>query len=232
MNRFRILQRSSLFALICALLFLPLLAVRGQDSQIITAEGTFTGNGLTVPFTLQFPPNGGPVTGTIDYSGEENIIWVGAPNGEICPLTMKLTINGTFSGGDGGAANGDFVGREEIWCPSSLFPDEPTESTTYGPDFPFYGWSGIFYANGTGNGVMHLGSTCLEPDCKFAGGYDAPWQVTFSAAEFQAALPNQVTSEYIYKTYGIRVEDSFGEDGYEQSAWSDRPSVFSASWPR
>jgi hypothetical protein len=29
------------------------------------------------------------------------------------------------------------------------------------------------------------------------------------------------TSEYIYTTYGIRVEDSFGGDGYDQTAWSN-----------
>jgi hypothetical protein len=51
--------------------------------------------------------------------------------------------------------------------------------------------------------------------------WPVPWQVTFSAQEFQAALPNQITSEYIYTTYGIRVEDSFGGDGYDQTAWSD-----------
>ena len=54
---------------------------------------------------------------------------------------------------------------------------------------------------------------------------EAPWQVTFSAQEFQAALGPAVTSEYIYKTYGIKVEDSFGEDKWAPKAWSPQELV-------
>ncbi len=54
---------------------------------------------------------------------------------------------------------------------------------------------------------------------------DSTWSKVFTfedpAAFSASAAPAQITSEYIYKTYGIRVEDSFGEDGYAQAAWSD-----------
>jgi hypothetical protein len=34
-----------------------------------------------------------------------------------------------------------------------------------------------------------------------------------------------ITSEYIYKTYGIQVEDSFGDDQWEQKSWSDQELI-------
>ncbi len=44
------------------------------------------------------------------------------------------------------------------------------------------------------------------------GAFDA-WQVV------------PITSEYIYTTYGIRVEDSFGDDQWEQKSWSDQELI-------
>lgn len=34
-----------------------------------------------------------------------------------------------------------------------------------------------------------------------------------------------ITSEYIYNTYGIRVQDSFGDDQWEQKSWSDQELI-------
>jgi hypothetical protein len=42
---------------------------------------------------------------------------------------------------------------------------------------------------------------------------------------FDGWVENQITSEYIYTTYGIRVEDSFGDNQYTQKAWSDHELV-------
>jgi hypothetical protein len=42
---------------------------------------------------------------------------------------------------------------------------------------------------------------------------------------FDGWLAEPITSEYIYKTYGIRVEDSFGDDQWEQKSWSDQELI-------
>jgi len=211
MNRFKILQRLTLFTLICTLFFLPLSVVRGQDSQTITAEGTLTGNGISIQFTMEFPPAGGPVTGTIDYSGE-------ATNGGArCPGTLIVAISGNFAGGDGGVANGGFEGTEQVTCADKSIG---SITITYHPGGIIdgaiigSGWTGNFYANGTGSGTMRFRATAWDL------GDTVTWQVIFSAANFQAALPVQITSEYIYTTYGIRVEDSFGDNQYVQKSWS------------
>ncbi|TSA47405.1 MAG: hypothetical protein D4R46_01175 [Chloroflexi bacterium] len=216
MNRFKILQRLTLFTLIYTLSFLPLSVVRGQDSQTITAEGTLTGNGISIPFTMEFPPAGGPVTGTIDYSGE-------ATNGGArCPGTLIVAISGNFAGGDGSVANGGFEGTEQVTCADKSIG---SITITYHPGGIIdgaiigSGWTGYFYANGTGSGTMRFRATAWDL------GDTVTWQVIFSAAEFQAALPVQITSEYIFTKYGIRVEDSFGGDGWDPSSWSDHELV-------
>ncbi len=52
-----------------------------------------------------------------------------------------------------------------------------------------------------------------------------PGKVTFSSAEFQAAVAPTITSEYIYNTYGITVEDSFGDATWAPKAWSEQELV-------
>ena len=42
---------------------------------------------------------------------------------------------------------------------------------------------------------------------------------------FDDWLTEPITSEYIYKTYGIQVEDSFGDDQWEQKSWSDQELI-------
>ncbi len=204
-------QRSMFFAVICALFFLPLLVVHGQDSQTITAQGTITGNGISIPFTIEFPPNGGPVTGTIIYSG------AATNEGARCPDTLIVAITGNFAGGDGGAANGGFEGTEQVTCADRSIGDL---TITYHPggvingEIIGSGWIGNFYANGTGSGTMVFRASAWDLE------ENVTWQVTFSDAEFQAALPNNITSEYIFTTYGIHVEDSLGGDQWVQKSWS------------
>ncbi|MCJ7434887.1 MAG: hypothetical protein MUO77_15500, partial [Anaerolineales bacterium] len=42
---------------------------------------------------------------------------------------------------------------------------------------------------------------------------------------FDAWRVAPITSEYIYTTYGIRVEDSFGDDQWAQKSWSDQELI-------
>jgi len=198
MRRIKGLPRLIIFAVLCAMLFSPTLTGRAQQPPTITATGTF-GDG--VPLTITFPPAGGAVTGNSFSQGEM----------EGTVVTLTFTMTGTFAGGDGGAASGTWV--------SMLGDGDPDSNscTTWRGS-----WNGNFYANGTGSGIIDT-ETIHVPGYEVMESKidDDPWQVTFSAAEFQAALSGPITSEYIFKTYGIRVEDSFGGDGYDQTAWSD-----------
>ena len=197
-------------------------AASAQQPATITATGTITqGVFPPLPLTITFPPAGGKVIGSVNYQG----IREADPAKYLmeCPWTYQLTLEGTFAGADGGSASGTADGSVFWDCSGGM------TGVFSGP------WSGNFYANGTGNGVFDLTST------GFGTTFTAqdPWQVTFSAEEFQAALGQSdsapvapedspsgvVTSETIYNTYGIKVEDSFGDDKWAKKAWSDEELV-------
>jgi len=186
-------------------LFLPIQVVQAEGLKTITATGTMTVAGddqnyLTL--TMTFPPSGGEVTGSVydQRSGTNS-------DGTICTATTQWTLEGTFEGGDGGSVTGTTNG--------TLVGDGCQENY---PVFEYTGpWSGNFYANGTGNGVYD--ATVSAQDQTATGQFT--WQVTFSPEEFAAALQPTVTSEYIFTTYGIRVEDSLAGDKYGQKAWSE-----------
>lgn len=42
---------------------------------------------------------------------------------------------------------------------------------------------------------------------------------------FNTVIKEAITSEYIYNTYGIRVQDSFGDDQWVQTSWSDQELI-------
>ncbi len=198
-------QRCIVFLIICTLLVSTPLSAGAQQPPTIIAVGGLGADcsNADCPLTITFPPAGGAVTG--------NGIWQGELEGTL--LTSTFTMTGTFAGGDGGAASGtwiEVIGDGKSDCASCI--------TWTGS------WNGNFYANGTGSGTIatetvyapNVSDEVMESKID-----DYPWQVTFSAQEFQAALAPAVTSEYLFNTYGIRVEDSFGGDGYEKTAWSD-----------
>jgi hypothetical protein len=195
MKRIKNLQRWIIFAVLCALLFSPALPGRAQQTKTITGILYLQ----VVGFNISFDPNGGPITLEAVPPGEVD--------DGVCNFAAERidTASGTFTGGDGGVVSGTF---------NSL--------PVYGvPDcggFSFDGWSGTwsgnFYANGTGSGTVNFIGSDFET-------FDKPWAAFFSAEEFQAALPNQITSDYIFTKYNIRVEDSFGDDKWVQKSWSD-----------
>jgi hypothetical protein len=196
MNRIKNRQRWINLAVLCALLISPTQPGRAQQPHTITGILILH----VVGFNISFDPNGGPITLEPLPPGEVD--------DGVCNFAAERidTASGTFTGGDGGVVSGTF---------NSL--------PVYGvPDcggFSFDGWSGTwsgnFYANGTGSGTVHFIGT------KDGETFDKEWAAFFSAEEFRAALPNQITSEYISTKYGIRVEDSFGDDQYVQKSWSD-----------
>jgi len=117
-----------------------------------------------------------------------------------CTVTCVMTLTGTFAGGDGGVVTGTWTAEASSAC--------LTRPVTLSDS-----WSGVFNANGTGLGTLDIGDNSYT------------WQITYSAEEFAAGLPPAITAEYIYKTYGITVEDSFGDYQYERTSWTDKELV-------
>ncbi len=198
-----------LIGIIClvvmALLFLPIQAVHGQESQTITGTGTMTrpdDESFAFPLSLTFPPAGGDVTGTLfeqrDYTNAD---------GSICALVVHWTLTGTFEGGDGGAASGPVEG--------TLSGDGCTDGI---PVFEYNGsWSGNFYANGSGSGIYD--ATVSAEGETTTGQFT--WVVSYPEQDFAAALQPIITSEYIFSKYGIYAVNSFPGDIYGQKSWTE-----------
>ena len=167
--------------------------VNAQSPAMITGSGTWGGMDNV---TMTFPPAGGAVTGGLHFEGYIGTAW--AIENENCYATEDLTLTGVFEGGDGGAVSGT----------GHLVVDSP-ECVTGVINFI---WSGNYYADGTGSGELSFQDYDAEP---------GTWSITYSAEEFAAALPPAITSEYIFKTYGVIVEDSFGDGKYVKSEWTE-----------
>ncbi len=179
---------------IAALLFSPLPTSAQQTPQTVTGRGTV----LDYPgLTITFPPAGGAVNGKAVFEGK---------TGD-CTGTSTITMTGTFAGGDGGAASGTMDLILEGY--SCLTMENKIEGT----------WDGVFSDSGQASGIISIPYIAIGP-----GLYDVeyPWKIAYSPEEFAAALPAKVTAESIYQNYGIIVEDSFGEDGWEATSWSDQ----------
>ena len=194
----------SVFLLVTLIVWFTLPASNGhaQEPETITGNGTIADK---YPLTMTFPPAGGPVTASVNWEGDMNNAGV--------QYSYISIFTGEFTGGDGGDVSGTFT------------------QTRNGEGLTGGTWEGKFFADGTGSG------TATADDF----GVSVSWQISYSAEEFAAALveptqeattePTQeataeptveaVTSETIYNTYGIRVEDSFGDDQYAQTSWTD-----------
>jgi hypothetical protein len=207
MNRFKNLQRSALFSLVCALFFLPLLVVHGQDLQTITATKL----------------------GSVMAQGTQEPQLITAYNDEmLCGLTdqkLRRYINiynvGTEGGVDFSQAVFGYQSFNHDLETGICTPDAYTE--LYGT---FTGGSNGTLTFPTPNDVYV--TTCQVMDgksieCNFVmESLNSTWRKVFTIENPEAFKPPvQITSEYIFTKYGIRVEDSFGGDEYDQTAWSD-----------
>jgi len=121
---------------------------------------------------MTFPPAGGKVSGI----GIFEVIYPYG-DGQSCTIAIQFNWEGTFEGGDGGVVTGTTSGTEVV----NTCTVHHKEIELSGP------WSGNFYANGTGSGVYD----CTDKASQYYAGI-LPWQVTFSAEEFAAALKPEV----------------------------------------
>ena len=190
------IKRRVIIAVLLIFLLAPVLPGLAQAPLVITATGTMTRKDADVmQLTMTFPPEGGKVSGTATWSGYST-------GNAICPSSMDISLEGTYAGGDGGTVTGTSSGTAALECP---------KGTNY---FSIDGsWSGNFFANGTGYGVMDMTAG--------QGASQLIWQVTFSSTDFATAFQVKVTPKTILTKYNIRVEDSPGDGVYAASAWSD-----------
>lgn len=205
---------NSLFIILILLSFFGNKHVLAEDGEVIIGEGdivfkvswpvewvesgeaTFPGS-----LTLEIPSNGGNVTGF----GIVNHEFLGDSS-----YSYEFSFSGYFSCHDGGKIGGTVVIANYYY--DSLYPSGDflaSVDTT---------WNGQLFADGTGNGIIDydLGSE---------------WNITFPPENFCAGTPveiseeeteAEITREYIKTTYGIDVWDSFGDDEYDRSVWSDQ----------
>jgi hypothetical protein len=170
-----------------------------QDGGAITGEGVAYGEEEIFPISITFPPAGGNASGLITWEGYSH------PNDD-CVSSWQMRLTGHFAGGDGGEINGTLI-FEGFDCTALDDDDEWVGSGT---------WTGHLHADGTGNGTLKFDAF---PE-RF------PWQITFSPEAFAAAMGPAITHEYIFTTYGIHIEDSFGHDQWHQKTWSDQELIW------
>lgn len=126
---------------------------------------------------------------------------------------LQMTLEVWNVGSDGGEAYGEAVikGYDCINGKASSILKEQYGSFSGGPDgiasfsqgeFQFVDGTTVQYAP-TGQVVF----TVINPEA------------------FNAVIKEAITSEYIYNTYGIRVQDSFGDDQWAQTSWSDQELI-------
>ncbi len=86
---------------------------------------------------------------------------------------------------------------------------------------------GTFSGGPNGIVTFESGATCqiLEGVTVQCGGSGGAVFTIQDQGAFDTAPAVQITAEYIYTTYGIRVEDSFGDDQWEQKSWSEQELV-------
>lgn len=164
----------TVLTLLAAIFFNPAPASATHTSQItstITGTGQFTepwNHGTCGTFSITFDPAGGPVTASWQAFCPRTDEKTGAKIGE---ETIQATLTGTFDGGDGGVVRGTIASGEVSVTYSVTTCDnciDGTQSLVGGT------WEGTLRADGTGNGwIMRQ---------------DAVWNVTYSAADFQAGL--------------------------------------------
>ncbi len=119
-----------------------------------------------------------------------------------------------------GAAGGDAYAEAIYYCKvdGEFLPDAETIYGTF---------------SGGSNGVGTVSGDDVTLDFEFIDGKEV--QITplycgdlMIVQNPDAFVPSQavpITSEYIYTTYGISVEDSFGDDQWEQKSWSDQELI-------
>lgn len=184
------------FLTILSLLFLPTFDTHAQQPKTIT--GTFYTT-LSSQFTITFNPNGGPITFQTMPPGE-------TVKGICNFAAMKEdTASGMFAGGVEGEVSGTMNS-----VPIAGIPD--CEGVIHN------GWSGTWSGKFTNTGQGSGTGTLI--DSKDGTTYDIQWVAMYSAEEFKAALAAPITSEYIYNTYGIRMEDTLGTDPNTGRSWS------------
>ncbi len=176
-----------------------------QAPTSITATGTLLyHDDAAVPISLTFPPQGGPVSGSIDFHH-------GGPFGDVdCDGTLKVDFQGFFTGGDGGRFAGAAQGTARYDC-----DDGSALLIRY--DGP---WSGSLQADGTASGEWYCTASLADSD-EPAHLSRTLWQVAFSPDVFHAAASAAITPAYIYAAYGIRVENGLGGYRSGQVAWTE-----------
>ena len=190
-------------------------AQEGQIPQLVTAIMYFNdkeGEGCLPHMDLQIEiynvgSQGGEAYSQAVYTFPE-ATFVNTSDGDIaCVNTGYSKIYGTFTGGPNGTITFPDGNSESITTCQVI--DGQTIECIYDIDLYDLGRSVFTWVYIIQNPEAF--QTVVTPS------------ITQEETEQATAEPTveAVTSETIYNTYGIRVEDSFGDDQYEQASWTD-----------
>lgn len=134
--------------LICIFLLLSIVVPVQAEGTTIPAGGQICAQGICNTIQITFPPKGGPVTGTLDGTGNKNG----------CAFHNKGTISGTFAGGDGGKISGKVVWTMIATCGGNSI------STAWNGT-----WQGTLSAKGTGSGSGNVQGVGAKWTLTFSG---------------------------------------------------------------
>jgi hypothetical protein len=146
--------------------------------------------------------------------GEPQLVTAYNEAGTCGDQVWRLTIEVWNVGAEGGEAYAQAVLRGYD-CINGQFGDAPKELT------------GTFSGGPNGTVTFEGYTTCQFTDGKTVqcGGSGGPVFIVQNPEAFDAGQAPAVTSEFIYTTYGIRVQDTFGDDQWEQKSWSDQELI-------
>ena len=163
-------KREVVVMVVCIYLSIAAISPRWsqQSDGLITGAGEYCTNieGIwTSQWSITFPPAGGVVTGSFYREGQ-------VTKGGITTTGITTgTLNGVFTGGDGGYISGTLTGQVVA---DHLHEDG---SITHSTNNISGTWDGYLRADGTGDGFWNIGQ-----------GNTCTWNVVYSPVEFQAAL--------------------------------------------
>jgi hypothetical protein len=241
MDRNKILSHLIFFLIVSALVFTPVLPVRALQMQNIAAKRTLATDRLSQYPTLAFAPEvreaahslplQAAAQDIIKYVGTGDLVWdyrddsIGVDLKNVCPINnvpaeLDLSPDGTFSLlmdqikdfpeklFSGGEMHCTYTATGRV-----LFTGTYTTNPNRLQFLQFQQTREVYSGDGSFDDTSASGTVSAPGTFN---GDSLTIHLTFRLNLVQAAI----TSEYIFNTYGIRVEDSFGGDKYAQTAWS------------
>ncbi len=205
----KFLRRHLIFMLICLLLAAGSLSAHAQETQSIK----YTGKGDLI-WDYREQLSGVDLKGVCPMNNVDAVLDL-LPDGTFT-LLMDQIKNFPEKNYSGGEMHCNYTATGRV-----LFTGTYTRNPNRLQFLQFQQQLAVNSGDGTFDDVSASGSVSAPGST----GGSLTIHLTFNVNLVQTSQPAQISSESIYTTYGIRVEDSFGDDQYTQKAWSEHELV-------